>query len=364
MINPFKFGSIVDDPFFTDRTIEIKQVASVMNSNNHLILISPRRYGKSSLVYKVVNSLDRPVIPIDLQLITSVDDMAAQLLKRVYRVYPAARIRQFVRNFRVIPVLSVNPVTNAVDVSFQPGQSAFPKLEDVLNMIEKLGTPKKRCIVVLDEFQEVTRLDADLPRQLRAVMQHHQNINYIFLGSQESMIREIFEKKKSPFYHFGYLYVLNKIPRIEFYDFLFSRLNDSGNDASALANDILDFTRCHPYYTQQLAFMVFELHNNREIKDSLVEQAIGETIRMHDMDYERLWGTFNRTDKKLMIGMSESGLTPLSEAFYRKFEIGASSTAFSSLTRLTKNGYIIKFENKYEIDDPFFSQWISQRRNK
>ncbi len=81
------------------------------------------------------------------------------------------------------------------------------------------------------------------------------------------------------------------------------------------------------------------------------------------MDYERLWGTLNRTDRKLMIGLAESGHTPLSEAFYRKYDMGASSTVFSSLTRMMKSGYIIKTGNKYEIDDPFFSFWISMRRN-
>jgi AAA+ ATPase superfamily predicted ATPase len=212
--NPFKFGSIVDGPHFTNRTTEIGQVTSVLKSANHLVLISPRRYGKSSLVYKVLRDFDRPVIALDLQLTTSVEDLAAQLLKRVYRVFPAERIRQLVKNFRIIPTISMNPVTNAVDISFQPSVSAFPQLEDVLNTIEKLGNEKKRTIVVFDEFQEVARLDINLYRQLRSVMQQHKHINYVFLGSQESMIREIFENKKSPFYHFGFLMTLKSPGKI------------------------------------------------------------------------------------------------------------------------------------------------------
>lgn len=361
--NPFKFGSIVDEPYFTDRTDEIKQVSAVLNSSNHLILISPRRYGKSSLVYKVLRSLHRPVIAIDLQLITSVDDFAAQLLKRIYREYPSERIRQFILHFRIIPSITLNPATNEIDVSFHPSPTSFPKLEDVLNLLEKLGNAKKRCIVVMDEFQEIHRLDSNLASQLRSVLQHHQKINYVFLGSQESMIREIFEKKKSPFYHFGFLMTLHKIPEKDFMEYLSNGLKAVSDKAELISGEILDFTRCHPYYTQQLAFMVWEsLHSG--LQDiAPIKQAVNEIIRIHDMDYERLWGTLNRTDRKLMIGLAENGHTPLSEAFYRKYDIGASSTVFSSLTRMMKSGYIIKTGNKYEIDDPFFSFWISLRRN-
>jgi hypothetical protein len=310
--NPFKFGSIVDDPFFTNRTAEIKQVSSVLNSSNHLILISPRRYGKSSLVYKVIRILNRPVITLDLQLITSVEDLASQLLKRIYRIYPAERIRQFIRHFRIIPTVSLNPVTNEVDIAIQPSSADFPMLEDVLNLIDKLSSEKKRVIVVMDEFQEISRLDVNLTRQLRSVMQHHQHVNYVFLGSQESMIREIFDKKKSPFYHFGFLLSLSKINRSDFRNFLESRFRVQGKNPGPLVDEILDFTKCHPYYTQQLSFVAWEILSSNSGSVNSAIQAIDEIIKIHDMDYERLWGTFNNTDKKLLIGMTESGLTPFS----------------------------------------------------
>jgi uncharacterized protein len=131
MNNPFKFGSIVDEPFFTNRTREMVQVRSIINSSNHLIIISPRRFGKSSLIFKVISELDRPVIALDLQLITSIEDFASQLLKRVYRAYPFEKIRQFVKHFRIIPSISINPVTNDVDIAFQPTSSQMPLLEDV-----------------------------------------------------------------------------------------------------------------------------------------------------------------------------------------------------------------------------------------
>ncbi|HLO59609.1 MAG TPA: ATP-binding protein [Bacteroidales bacterium] len=363
-VNPFKFGTIVDDPYFIDRKDEIKQVRSVLSSPNHLILISPRRYGKSSLIYKVVNDMNRPVIAIDLQLITSVDDFAAQLMKRIYRVYPGERIRQYIKGFRIIPTLSVNALTNAVDVSFQPSGQSFLNLEDVLNLLEKLSTEKKRCIVVLDEFQDIMRLDRELDRKLRAVLQVQKNCNYVFLGSQESMIRDLFEKKSSPFYHFGYLMALSRIPGKEFTVYLEEKFKNLTAHAEGIAKQIMDFTRCHPYYTQQLAFSTWEVLHPDAVVENPVHEGIAGILKSHDIDYERLWGTFNNTDKKLLIGMAESDLSPLSDAFIKKYDIGASSTVFSSLKRIIRNGYITKFENRYEIDDPFFTRWIINRRNE
>jgi uncharacterized protein len=360
--NPFKFGSIVDDPYFTDRTHEIEKVKSIIGSQNHLIIISPRRFGKSSLILKVTGKLNRPVIALDMQLITSTTDLAAQLLKRIYRVFPFEKVRQFVQHFRIIPTVSISPVTNQVEVAFHSDSSHLPLLEDVMNLMEKLSDENNKIIVIFDEFQEAMRIDPDLLRQLRSIMQHHKLVNYIFLGSQESLIKEIFERKKSPFYHFGMILPLGKIPQPDFENYLIKGFSQVSENAVEITNQIIGFTNCHPYYTQQLAFVTWEQCYQKRNSTEPVAEAARELIMMHDMDYERFWIALNKTDKKLLIGLSSSTLSPLSESFFRTYDIGASSTAFSSLKRLMGNGYINKVDSKYELDDPFFSQWLKQRR--
>jgi len=362
--NPFKFGSIVEEPYFTNRLEEIRKVNDALNSANHLIIISPRRYGKTSLIIKTVKKTKRPYILLDLQLITTPQDFASQLLKRVYRVYPFQKIKDLIKNFRITPQITLNPATNEIDVSYKPLalNSEQTAIEDVLNLIENLGSSKAKPVVILDEFKEIKRIGKDTDRLLHSIMQHHQNINYVFLGSQESLIREIFEKKKSPFYHFGYLFPLGKIPYDEFLAYLSNNFKKITKDYNPLSVKLLEKTKCHPYYTQQLAFTSWQLLLNNSTIENPVEMAVDEIIRYHDIDYERLWNTLNRTDMKLLIGMSLSDNSPLSEEFSKLHDMGASSTVFSSLKRLMQSGFIIKSTAGYEIDDPFFKQWIKVRR--
>ena len=195
-------------------------------------------------------------------------------------------------------------------------------------------------------------------------MQHHKSVNYVFLGSQESLIREIFEKKKSPFYHFGHLLPLDKIPGPEFEEYLTKNFGRITAESRSIARSILKVTSCHPYYTQQLAFNVWELLSKNRDTPEPIGTAVDEIIRHHDIDYERLWNTLNNTQKKILIGMALSDFPPLSEEFSQQYNPGPSSTTYSGIKKLLQSGYVIRTSGGYEIDDPFFRRWIMLRRSR
>ena len=125
MKNPFKFGTVVEDEYFTDRIKETQYIRQLLDSENHLILISPRRFGKSSVVLKAVKQSKYPYLMLNLQKVISTEDFAAQLLKEVFRLRPFERIRHLMSHFRIIPTMSVNPMTDGVEVSFQPTVKIF-----------------------------------------------------------------------------------------------------------------------------------------------------------------------------------------------------------------------------------------------
>lgn len=350
MENPFKFGTIVEAGYFTDRVNEVAYIEQFIKSANHLVMISPRRFGKSSLVAKAVKESGRKSITLNLQSVTSVSDLSAKLLREFFKVHPMERIRHLITHFRIVPMISTNPVTGAMDVSFQSGAPEEVLLEDVLNLLERAHSEKDRLIVVLDEFQEIKDISSDLDRQLRSIMQEQKHINYILLGSQESMMTDIFENKKSPFYHFGELMRLGKLPRQDFYDYLVERLSAVFPEScKVLADRILNFTECHPYYSQQLAANVWQIGVLQPKSEDVLQAAVDHIVVSHALDYERIWMGFKRTNRWILQRLA-SGKS-LQDGEHR------TSTIYSALKRLQKDGYAI-YSDHYELEDPFFKQWI------
>jgi AAA+ ATPase superfamily predicted ATPase len=354
MFNPFKFGAVATSEFFTDRVAETKEISRALRSGNHLVLISPRRYGKTSLIQKVLEKQTRPSVYLDMQLATGVADMATQLMKRVLKISKWENIKRIISDFRIVPTIELNPSTGGMDVTFRPSVSdSFTPLEDVLGLIEKIGEKGRRPIVVLDEFQEVTSLDNDLPKQLRSVIQHHANVNYIFLGSAESMMRRIFETKKSPFYHFGLLMTLGRIPYDDFYDYLSTRFAQVTDKAETVSKELLAFTDMHPYYTQQLAYYCYDFLDEEKYRENMIEDVIGRIVEVHGNDYERLWITTKKTDKRILITLAEGrDLSSVTQP---------TSTVYSGLKRLAEQGYVVR-NGSYRLDDPFFGRWITNKR--
>ena len=350
MENPFKFGTIVEEEYFTDRVEEVAYIKEFVKSANHLVLISPRRFGKSSVVAKAVKQSGRKHITVNLQQATSVADFSAKLLREFFRVHPLERIRHLITHFRVIPTVSTNPVTGSMDVSFQPGADGTVLIEDVLTLIERAHSEKDRMIVVLDEFQEILDLAPKFDKQLRSIMQEQKHINYILLGSQESMMTDIFENKKSPFYHFGELMRLGKLPREDFHRYLSERLASIFPEGcDELAESILNYTNCHPYYSQQLAANIWQVGVLQPDTENPFRAAISHIVTAHGLDYERLWMNFNRTNRWILRRLTTGKLLQSGE--YR------TSTIYSALKRLQKDGYVI-YSDRYEMEDPFFREWI------
>ena len=355
MKNPFKFGTIVEGEYFTDRTEELESIKQLLNSDNHLILISPRRFGKSSLVNKAVTQVARPCISLNLQMVVSVEGLAAMILKEVFKLHPWEKLKHLLSSFRVVPTISTTPSGEAIDITFQTTTDATVLIEDALQLVEKLSEKGESMVVVFDEFQELMGLDKGIDKRLRAIIQTQRHVNYIFLGSQESMMTEIFERKRSPFYRFGVLMHLDRIPHSNFSQYISERLSDNFVSKGNVVEQILATTRCHPYYTQQLAALVWDMLTYKKMNEAeVVDQAITTLVRTHDFDFERIWLNFNKTDRSILMGL----VNRVQLANNRRLP---TSTMYSSVKRLMQSGYVIKLDT-FEIEDPFFARWIKQRQ--
>ena len=121
-------------------------------------------------------------------------------------------------------------------------------------------------------------------------------------------------------------------------------------------------TKCHPYYTQQLAWNVWETQIGKQTVKGSIEEAVNTILRNHDRDFERLWGSLINTDRKILISLGITELLPTSSEFLLLTGVSSTSTAGSSLERMVNNGTVLKIDGKYDIEDPFFKEWIKRKR--
>ena len=155
-----------------------------------------------------------------------------------------------------------------------------------------------------------------------------------------------------------------KIDKAAWIPYLIQGLSKISKSPQRLAEEILQISQFHPYYAQQLAAMVWQFIQNDRDKSDAVEQAAQFIITQHDNDYERLWLSFNQTDKKVLLALAQMEPKPFSDVFLKKRNIGAVSTVFSSIKRLTEESYLFKQNGLYEIEDPFFKKWLIFRRHR
>ena len=364
-MNPFKFGNVVTGEYFTNRKKEIKEIVSEIKAGQHIVLMSPRRYGKTSLVDEAMKASGVKWFKINMELIAGEVDLANYYVRNALSLNKFEKIKYYLKSMKIQPYIQMQPGTNDISVSFNmESRNVSTLLLDSLQLPETIAkNMKQRLVVVFDEFQEIRRIAPMLERKMRGIFQYHQNITYIFIGSQESMIREIFQNKKNPFYKFGRHITLNKIDLPEFSKFIIKRFMSQKIDASKIIDDILEFTDCHPYYTQQLCHEIYILNEKKTLFKGVINKAIDQIITEHHADYSRWWNTLTNTERKVIIGIVSGDHNPTSQEFIKKYGIKSASTSGSVVSKLTTSGTLVKKNGrKLRIEDPFWEKWILKNR--
>jgi len=364
-MNPFRFGNVVTGEYFTNREKEIKEIVSETKAGQHIVLMSPRRYGKSSLVNEAMKISGMKWFRINMELIADEVDLANYYVRNALSLSKFEKIKHYLKSLKIQPYIQIQPTTNEISVSFSAERKDISTLlSDSLQLPETIArSMRKKVVIVFDEFQEIRRISPMLERKMRGIFQYHQNITYIFIGSQESMIREIFQNKKNPFYKFGRHISLHKIPVAEFSNFVIKRFSSQKIDAHGIVQDILKFTDCHPYYTQQLCHEIYILSEKKTLTKGIINKAIDQITTEHHADYSRWWNSLTNTERKVIIGIASGNYNPTSQEFIRKYGIKSASTSGSVVSKLIALGTLVKKNReKIKIEDPFWKEWILKNR--
>src|SRR3954454_11180448 len=204
-VNPFSFGDLALDESFTDREEELRELTADILNGQNVVIFAPRRYGKSSLVWRAAQRLSARrvlVAQVDVMTASTKEQLAAKLAQAIYDdiATPLFRAReravQIFRSLRITPVITVDASDGSLGFSFSGGYSredVDSTLERLLQLPAELAAERRRRVcVVFDEFQEVLELDPGLPSLMRAVFQAQPEIAHVYLGSKRSVMERLF----------------------------------------------------------------------------------------------------------------------------------------------------------------------------
>jgi uncharacterized protein len=372
--NPFRYGALALDEAFTDREAEIDELEADIRNGQDVVLFAPRRYGKSSLVWKVAQRLVKKrvlVAQVDLMTSPTKERLAEKLAATVYEdvASPLFRARERLRvfqNLRIKPTVLVNPEDGSLGFTFEAGrapQDLDETLERLLELPGQLGAERdRRTVLVLDEFQEIVDIDRDLPKLMRAVFQQQPEVSHVYLGSKRHMMRRIFSDENEPFWRSAKPMELGVIEPALFAGYIVDQFAATGRRIRPEAvTRLLAITHGHPYATQELAYFLWEATRSRRAADAArVEEALAAVLRSEHAHFSLVWSRASSAQRNLLQALARQPGHPLSAAYRRRFALPGPSTVQKALEALEREELIAREAGFAQISEPFLAEWIER----
>ena len=371
MHSPFMYGKVVAGETFIDREDEQRRLSENVASHINSILISPRRWGKSSLVARVGQTLQQrtPALRfcfLDLFNVRSEEEFYAQLAKEVLCVSFSKweeRVEGAKRFFkRLTPTfnIGIDPL-NDFSVSFD-WDEVRKSSEEILDLPERASNEKKiQVVVCLDEFQNIGYFEDPLgfQKRLRAHWQRHTLATYCLYGSKRHLMAELFEQKSMPLYKFGDVLFLEKIPEEYWVPFITGGFKNTGKHIS---NDLASRIACemenHPYFVQQLAHTVWTT-TPKNCSERVYSDSIDTLLTQHAILFQREVDGLTNPQVNFLKALCEN-VTQLSAAeTLRAYKLGTSGNVNRIKTSLVSKEVIDITPQKIEFIDPLFRLWFS-----
>lgn len=368
---PFVYGKIADNENFTNREKDSEYLKNNFSGLTNTVIISPRRWGKTSLVNKVVDSFDKNndfiVCKIDIFNCRTQDQFytayANCVLKASFSVW-----EEFVsgtKNYlsKMIPKISLTDGMQTYDLSFGIDfNDNTLSFDEILDLPQTIANDKKKSFIVcIDEFQNINDYSDSLgfQQKLRAHWQLHNKVCYCLYGSKRHMLLHIFNDYKMPFYKFGDILFLQKIKRDDWVYFISNRFRDTGKFiADEQCGAIADKAKNHPYYTQQLSQLAW-LRTTNNCSTEIVDEAFEALVNQLSLLFSNIIDSLTAKQISFLIAVAKGEKNFSSKEVLSKYNLGTSAN-IKNLRQVALNKDIIDIftENKIEFQDPFFEYWL------
>jgi len=372
-LNPFTLKEIPDGSAFCDRKKELKDLIGFASARENVLLYSPRRYGKTSLVRKVqghLESVGAITAYCDLFGVSSIEDIAGRIARSIYTITRKdeslfQKAIRFITSFR--PVLSPSP-DGGVSVSVQPAfrSVSWELLDNTIEALEKFVQDLPNLVhVVLDEFQEITEIEDSL--RIEGRLRHYiqrMKCGFVFVGSRRRILLEMFNDRKRPFFQSTINYELNTLPREELIDFMVSRFEEAGKALSrGLGTQVCDLLGQHPYYIQKFCFFLFD-----RVEHTVTPEEVAETYRLVLESERALFeAVLRRLTAKQIAVLNAIAKEPTKKLFAAEYmerhNLKSTGGIQRGLSVLTSEDLVEQHpaDGTWTVVDPLLGQWLAEK---
>jgi uncharacterized protein len=376
--NPFVYGEIVTARAFANRVVEREQLAADLAAGQKVFLISPRRYGKSSLIRDVLRNLSAQGI-LTVEVTVAASSSFIGFLEAYARALlvvdtPASRLRRWAMDL-------LNGVRTELRFAGRRGDQAFSVTfpaartardiarvaNEVFALPGRIAAARKcRMSIALDEFQAIAAFDGgSVEHALRAAVQDQRQVGYVFAGSEPSLMERMLTVRR-PFYKAGPVIRLQKIDAAEFAAFIEDRLNASGVTFEAgLGDAIVDLAANVPYDVQRLAHEVWDdaaRARRRSIGLDDLHTALSRLLSEQHTVFEEAWQRLTLAQRGVLRALViEEGREILSGDVRTRHRLPGASSVQSALAALVRYDIVMREGSRYMVCDSLYREWVARR---
>ena len=370
--NPFIIGGYVSPDYFCDREKETLELTNALLNGRNMVVVSPRRMGKTGLIehcfgqYTIRKS--HYTFFIDIYATGTLKELVYMLGKQIFDTLKP-KGKKFVEHFFALiaslrPALKLDPLTGQPMFDMGMGDIKHPltSLEEIFSYLESAD---KRCIVAIDEFQQIASYpEKNVEAILRTHIQRCTNTNFVFAGSQRHMMHNIFFSASKPFYQSATLLSLDPIGYHAYWEFtkkFFKKARKNLSEECVML--IYNLLEGHTWYMQVMFNKLYEqLDRGEEMTVVMANQVLSSIVASYKTVYQGMVSMLPERQKELLFAIGKEGKASeiTSAAFIQKHALHSSSSVQSAVRQLLEKELITKEGNVYQIYDRFFGFWIAK----
>jgi len=369
--NPFLLKGYISKNLFCNREKELEQLLQNVQNGIDTTLISPRRMGKTGLIFRFFDHLSEKgdIKPIYIDIFSSrnlsefIKLMAEAILLKFPEKTPVGnKFLNFIKGFR--PLIGYDPLSGQpqIQINYQSEQEKEYTLQGLFNFLENQG---ELIVIAIDEFQQISNYpEKNIEALLRSYIQKLANIRFIFCGSQRNLMINIFSNIKRPFYASTQFLFLEKIDSEVYSSFIQNKFSESGIQITADAlTMILDWSLGHTFYTQSLCNILYYTANG-QISHETVKVACIELLKRNEPVFYQYRQLLTNAQWNFLIAIAKEGEVKqlTAQKFISRYEIGTPANARRISKSLLEKELLLeitaKKETKYRVYDVFLSQWL------